>query len=198
MSVTERRAADGTAKKTRRSKKRRTVEVSDSESSSDSSSSGAESDVDGADKLALGDPNDKERVDAVQLSDVELSDAEETVEKNVGETLGNTTRQVLNEIPFTKTDLSENPRKNVNTIDLSKIESAIEEAQNKISSTESEGQLKNSYLSVLFNHYGEDINSLREAPDFTPKSLVLLANVLKDGGHMFDIDTLRTVVESEK
>ena len=50
---------------------------------------------------------------------------------------------------------------------------------------------------MLFQNYGEDINSLRNAPDFTNKSLVLLANVLKDGSKMFDVDTLKTIVESK-
>ena len=42
------------------------------------------------------------------------------------------------------------------------------------------------------------MNELRQAPDFTNKTLVMLANVLKDGGDMFDVETLKTVVEGGK
>ncbi|SCU95741.1 LANO_0E11232g1_1 [Lachancea nothofagi CBS 11611] len=197
MAVTDNNLAKVASRKTRRSKKRRTAEVSDSDSSSSSSSSDAESEKENNEGSAINGASESQPME--EHSDLEISEegVMEDIKLDDDETLGDATRQILNDIPLTSTELSENPRKNINNIDLSQIQQTLQEAQNKVSSTKDEGQLKNSYLSVVFKHYGEDVNSLREAPDFTPKSLVLLANVLKDGGHMFDIDTLRTVVESE-
>lgn len=192
MAVADHGSAKKAARKTRRSKKRRTAESSDSDSSSSSSS---ESESGQERNESVQDEKDDQPI--VDISDVELSDAEDNAIKFEEESLGEETKKQLNQIPLTITELSSKGRRNVNNIDLSKIQRTIQEAQEKIGQTKDEGQLKNAYLSVLFKHYGEDVNSLREAPDFTPKSLVLLANVLKDGGHMFDIDTLRAVVESE-
>ncbi|KAM3162800.1 Ribosome assembly protein 3 [Lachancea thermotolerans] len=191
MSLEERNPARNSGKRTRRSKKRRTAESSDSESSS-SSSSGSESEHE-QDEQNL--PNNDGQL---EISDVELSDVEEKDENTKSEVLGKETKKLLNQIPFTTTELSNGSAKNINNIDLSKIQRTIEDAQEKVSLSKDEGQLKNAYLNLLFKHYGEDVNSLREAPDFTPKSLVLIANVLKDGAHMFDIETLRTVMESEQ
>ncbi|SCU87122.1 LAME_0D08856g1_1 [Lachancea meyersii CBS 8951] len=202
MSVRSLAAGNGPSKKTRRSKKRRTAEVSDSDSSSSSSSSDSESEQPTRNSGETASGGAIKDI-AVEELDVELSDLEEdrkndVIGENEDEVLDKATRQILNDIPLTTTELSEKSRKNVNNIDLTKIQQTIQEAQERVSFSKDEGQLKNAYLSVLFKHYGEDVNSLREAQDFTPKSLVLLANVLKDGGNMFDIDTLRTVVESEQ
>ncbi|SCU93721.1 LAFA_0F17876g1_1 [Lachancea sp. 'fantastica'] len=202
MGLSNPAVATGSSKKTRRSKKRRTAEVSDSDSSSSSSSSSeSESEENGnANEIALEEDVD----DAAQLQelDVELSDAESSkfdgAALNQDENMDKATREALNDIPLTTTELSRSSYKNVNNIDLTKIQQTLQEAEKRVSSAKDQGQLKNAYLGVLFNHYGEDVNSLREAQDFTPKSLVLLANVLKDGGQIFDIDTLRAVVESEQ
>ncbi|CEP62007.1 Rsa3p LALA0_S04e05600g [Lachancea lanzarotensis] len=194
--------AKGSSKKTRRSKKRRTAEVSDSDSSS-SSFSASESESEQREN-ASGAAADGDADDAVDLEelDIELSDVETSqhdgLRQNQDESMDTATREALNGISLTTTELSRSSRKNVNNIDLAKIQLTLQEAQKKVSNAKDQGQLKNAYLGVLFNHYGEDVNSLREASDFTPKSLVLLANVLKDGGQIFDIDTLRAVVESEQ
>ncbi|CCE62363.1 hypothetical protein TPHA_0C02080 [Tetrapisispora phaffii CBS 4417] len=75
--------------------------------------------------------------------------------------------------------------------------SNIEDIKNKLDSKKADNQLKNEYLNLLFTNYGDDVNSLREAPDFSTKSLSILANVLKDGTKMFDQDTLRSILETK-
>ncbi|CUS49639.1 LAQU0S24e00936g1_1 [Lachancea quebecensis] len=192
MSLEDHNPARNSGKRTRRSKKRRTADSSDSETSSSSSSSGSESEHEQDEQ------NLQDNEGQLEISDVELSDAEDKDDNAKTEVLGKETKELLNRIPFTTTELSNGGAKNINNIDLSKIQRTIEDAQENVSLSKDEGQLKNAYLNLLFRHYGEDVNSLREAPDFTPKSLVLIANVLKDGAHMFDIDTLRTVMESEQ
>jgi ribosome assembly protein 3 len=46
----------------------------------------------------------------------------------------------------------------------------------------------------MFENYGEDINNLRNASDFNERSLSILANALKNGGNIFDEETLKAVV----
>lgn len=105
----------------------------------------------------------------IELSDAELSDLE--VED------------------ITMNDAVEDLTASTNILkDKQKIEDAL-----KLNSNE----LKKDYLSLIFQNYGDDIDKLREAPDFTAKSLSLLANVLKDGSSMFDEDTLKTIFENK-
>lgn len=179
-------------KKTRRRKKRRTQDVSDSDSSS-SSSSESEMEID---SKPLEKEGEEEDVKDVELSDVEISDSEK-VNTTVLERLDEETKTKLDEIPLTTTELSQKNQINVNNIDLKKVSDAINESKEKTASGKDRSEMKNSYLNSVFEHYGEDINSLREAPDFTNKSLVLLASVLKDGGDMFDLDTFKTIIESK-
>ncbi|CCK67939.1 Rsa3p KNAG_0A02500 [Huiozyma naganishii CBS 8797] len=192
------------SKKSRRRKKRRTADVSDS-SSSDSS-----------DQEVLDQPTEEATTDApIQVSDVELSDDDmgENAQKAATEMHDETNmREKLSGIPFTTTELSvktqytnrsgaANPELNLN-----KIKDTIAHANETLdaqlglhngSKGSLDTELKNKYLELLFENYGDDINGLKDAPDFTNKSLVLLANVLKDGSKMFDVDTLKTIVGSK-
>lgn len=184
------RASDNIAKKSRRRKKRRTTEVSDSSSSSseDESETGVGE--------ALG--------DIYTLSEDEAPN-EEVV--NAGtqdrETLSEGTKDALTRIPFTKTELTEKSQRNNddNPADLRRVAEVIEDAKQRMRETQDDliasSDLKNSYLEILFENYGDDINSLREAPDFTNNSLVMLAHVLKDGSAMFDVETFKTMLETK-
>lgn len=193
MSQGEVRAAKSATKKSRRRKKRRTVDVSDS-SDSDSSS-----DNDYA-------KEDNRSVEAVEEEDIQLTDdeaigVEVSKEKSV-EKLDDKVRDQLNTIPFTRTELTDrNDHIKGQGADLAKVKKTLEEDSKKLSSAvESQStnktntENKNAYLNMMFENYGEEINSLRNAPDFTNKSLVMLANVLKDGTSMFDVDTLKTIL----
>lgn len=203
-------APNNVAKRSNRRKKRRTVDISDS-----SSSSASEAESEGEIKI----------VSSVLNEDIELTDSDapledepsEHLEKgNVSEQLNDETRDKLNSIAFTRTEITEQnnfDQKNskANNIDLKRVNETIEEAKLKLAAladqekddvihggASSTNELKNSYLELMFENYGEDINSLRKAPDFTNKSLVMLANVLKDGAAMFDVETLKTILESKQ
>ncbi|AQZ17364.1 RSA3 (YLR221C) [Zygosaccharomyces parabailii] len=201
MVKSEIRASDNIAKKSRRRKKRRTTEVSDTSSSSE-----AEVESDAGVGAAL--------ADVYALSEDEVSDLEEVDAwvanaevNNAGiqdrETLSEDTKSALNRIPFTKTKLTEKSQRDNNDspADLERVGEAIEEAKQQMRETQEElvanSDLKNSYLELLFENFGDDINSLRSAPDFTNNSLVMLAHLLKDGAAMFDVETLKTMLETK-
>lgn len=186
-------------KKSRRRKKRRTADSSDSESSSSSSDNESIT-------IEAEDTNIKAEVSDVELSD---NDVEMGVETH-DERLSNTTKDKLLDIPFTTTDLTQRGGSSTDrkaNIDLKKVNETVQSAKlnlegtdlvkNALATDNTTKDLKNEYLELVFQNYGEDINALREAPDFTTKSLVLLANVLKDGTNMFDTDNLKTILDSK-
>lgn len=152
--------------------------------------------------------------DVYALSENEVSDLEEVDARvaNAGvndagiqdrETLSEDTKSALSRIPFVKTKLTEKSQRDSNDspADLKRVGEAIEEAKQQMRETQEElvanSDLKNSYLELLFENFGDDINSLRSAPDFTNNSLVMLAHLLKDGAAMFDVETLKTMLETK-
>lgn len=185
-------------KKSRRRKKRRTADSSDSDSSSSSDNETATMQVD-------------EPAEEVNVSDVELSDNESVRKTDTPEEiLDDSTKDKLSNIHFTTTELTQRGASTGDkkgTVDLKKVEDAITagnenvqklaSAQTSFPSGKSKAALKQQYLGVMFENYGEDINKLRQAPDFTNKSLVLLANVLKEGSNMFDTDSLEAILDSK-
>lgn len=192
-------------KKSRRRKKRRTTDISDS-SDSDSSSSSSDNDVQvNDDHDTNGINTNNEQIVDQSLSDIELSDDELPKKSQYNEELlCQDTKEKLSNIPYTITELTERSNQNHkydnHNTDLKKVGKTLKEATtniNKALNKPISADLQNEYLGMLFQNYGDDINSLRNAPDFTNKSLVLLANVLKDGSKMFDVDTLKTIVESK-
>ncbi|CAB4255172.1 similar to Saccharomyces cerevisiae YLR221C RSA3 Protein with a likely role in ribosomal maturation, required for accumulation of wild-type levels of large (60S) ribosomal subunits [Maudiozyma barnettii] len=184
-------------KKSRRRKKRRTADSSESESSSSSDNESGTLEV-------------TETPNNAEVSDVELSDNEPESKEVDEKILDNTTKDKLSDIPFTTTQLTQRGSSSGDkkgTIDMKKVGETVEAAktemvnsnliQNAINSGENSKDLKKEYLGLMFDNYGEDINALRNAPDFTNKSLVLLANVLKEGSNMFETDSLKTILESK-
>ncbi|QLL34828.1 hypothetical protein HG536_0H02030 [Torulaspora globosa] len=194
MAEGEVRAAKSAAKKSRRRKKRRTADVSDS------------SDSDSCSDNDYGRENNKS-LEEVKEEDIQLTDDEaiggpEVSKETSVEKLDDEVRDQLNAIPFTRTELTDRTDHiKGQGADLVKVKRTLEEDRKKLSSalegqrtSRTDAENKNAYLSIMFENYGEEINSLRDAPDFTNKSLVMLANVLKDGTGMFDVDTLKTIL----
>lgn len=184
-------------KKSRRRKKRRTADSSDSESSSSDNES---------DNMQI-----EETQENVEISDVELSDNEtsnnDSNKDQDKEGLDKETKEKLSDIPFTTTQLTQKGGNNADkkaNLDLKKVGETIKQANADLKNSkiiqesgDASKNLKNEYLGLMFQNYGEDINDLRNAPDFTNKSLVLLANVLKEGSNMFETDSLKTILESK-
>lgn len=171
----------------RRRKKRRTAE-SDSDSSS-SSESEHETPV-----------QDEKEPEEKEVSDVELSDAEMQDAISEKETLQVDVTQKLADIPFTTTEFTSRTARDKSVpINLGHVEENLEDAKSAMRTrlSEQENELKESYLNLMFENFGDEIHKLREAPDFNGKTINILANVLKDGTGMFDNETLKAILKSE-
>lgn len=165
-------------KKKRRQKKRRTEDFSDSSDSSEEETpvredqaAQAAGDVQDADGDVV--LSEDELEGDVVLSEDELEGASE-LQSNLH------SAEVLARLPLTKTVLNRDFK------NVSKAAVASElDTRDK--------QLKNSYLGLMFENYGNDIDKIREAADFNERSLSVLANVLKSGANIFDYSTLQAV-----
>lgn len=193
------------SKKSRRRKKRRTAQSSDSDASSSESESSAG-------ELNVSDSKDEMQLDE-ETSDVELSETE--IDRFKADTanlreLDDTTRDKLSDISLTVTDLTrrgtDQGSGSGGGVDLKKVSQVINTSRERLQSSVLAGNnpstgdansLQNEYLNLLFENYGDDITKFRDAPDFTSKSLVVLANVLKEGSNMFDTKTLKTILDSK-
>lgn len=176
-------------KKNNRRKKRRTQDISDS--SSDSENSSVENEV-------IANVEQTNEVTEPVLSDIELEKDEELSSETVNHSIPIDAIEKLNNVKLTTTELTGVNGFNLGNIDLKEVSTSLNESSEKLlEGKKDKNGLKNEYLSMLFENYGDDMNQLRNAPDFTSKSLVLLANVLKDGGNMFDLETLKTIVEDK-
>ncbi|EDO16625.1 hypothetical protein Kpol_529p5 [Vanderwaltozyma polyspora DSM 70294] len=116
----------------------------------------------------------EETVGVDKFQDIELSEEEEVSEES---------EQIVDLNEVSKIEVTEGA-KTIESVPINTVK--VEDKE-----------LKNKYLSLIFENFGDDINKLREAPDFKNKTLSLLANVLKEGSEMFDEETLRTILETK-
>ncbi|CDO96020.1 unnamed protein product [Kluyveromyces dobzhanskii CBS 2104] len=196
-------------KKKNRRKKRRTQDVSDSssDSSSDSEHSSVEENGNESKPKKQAEIVEEEEEEEVVLSDIDMDNEDNESElksngkhdRKEGGSLTPETIDRLNQVKLTTSDFTGNIGVHMGNIDLKKMSATLDESSSKLleSNKKNKSGLKNQYLSMLFESYGDDMNELRNAPDFTSKTLVMLANVLKDGGDMFDLETLKTIVEDK-
>lgn len=56
-------------------------------------------------------------------------------------------------------------------------------------------QVENEYLALMASSFANDIDELRKKPDFTDKSVVMLAKTLQSGSNMFDEDSLDALLK---
>ncbi|EHN01207.1 Rsa3p [Saccharomyces cerevisiae x Saccharomyces kudriavzevii VIN7] len=138
----------------------------------------------------------------MEVSDVELSDEEsKDLKPNFKEVIDDSTKISLSKL--TEPSRSQNKESFMNT---SKIAENIklargeynELAENFTPKGKEKSKLREQYLNLLFMNYGDDINRLRSAPDFTNKSLSILADALDEGIGMFDIGELESVLEKKE
>lgn len=157
----------------RRRKKRRTEDIS-SDLDSDSSSSSSTSQGDDAPDQQ--DSEDREDTN-ININDIDVhSDNEE-----VGGSIRNEplSREVLEK---------------VKSIKFTSIENQSQaEAQETLKKDRQ--QLDNEYLSLMASSFANDIDELRKKPDFTDKSIVMLAKTLQSGSNMFDEDSLDAILK---
>ena len=159
----------------RRRKKRRTEDFSDS-----SSSSSSLSDEDThMDESKQNDENETEA--AIETIEEPTYDAKKST---APEPLTLEQQRLLLWIILTTTG----PTQGINNRNID-----MEAAKSTINSDRE--TLENEYLKFMASSFSEDLDELRKKPDFTDKSLVLLAKTLQSGGSLFDENELKALLE---
>ncbi|PVH17300.1 uncharacterized protein CXQ87_000184 [Candidozyma duobushaemuli] len=153
--------------KNRRRKKRRTEDFS---SDSDSDSSSDNESPSEPQKTEV--PQPKADID---INDVDMESDEETP-KTANEPLSKEVSEKVRSIKFTS---------------LENQSSA--EAQETLKKDKQ--QVENEYLALMASSFANDIDELRKKPDFTDKSVVMLAKTLQSGSNMFDEDSLDALLK---
>ncbi|KAG7193110.1 ribosome assembly protein 3 [Scheffersomyces spartinae] len=159
---------------------------SDSESSSSSSDSNSDSEVDEDHKLQSNIQKGNEIVEDIQIdADVDLEEQPPQIKGLAPEPLDAEQISQVQQIKLTTTKLSAVSANKVSSGELEQIEGTLKKDRE---------QLNQAFLLLMAGQYANDMDALRKRPDFTDKSLVILAKTLQSGANMFDEETLRTVL----
>lgn len=165
----------GNAKNSRRRRKKRRTEdfSSDSDSSSSSSSSDEQEEETAEVKV-----NTKVMIDDIDIeSDNEDKDKE--LRNNYSQLIPNETREQINKIKFTK-----------------RSDEDKDSEHEKTSIKKAREQLDQEFLGLMASKFSEDLDELRKKPDFTDKSLIMLAKTLQSSSNIFDRDSLEALLEN--
>ncbi|RLV94395.1 Ribosome assembly protein 3 [Spathaspora sp. JA1] len=178
-------AASTNKKVNRRSRKKRRTE--DFSSDSESSSSSSESEPETEEQTKQDNTTPKETQSNINIDDIEIdSDNEQKPSHRAPEKLSLNQKQQLNNIPFVTTPISNLTTNSTNSIpNINQISSNIDEQKKN---------LQNQYLKLMASEFSDDLDELRKKPDFTDKSLVILAKTLQSGANMFDPEVLANVL----
>lgn len=160
----------------RRRKKRRTEDFSSDSSSSDSEAeqvadSGDADAKESAVKESISEPE-------VNIDDIDIDSDTEKAADPVDNTLPEETKEQLAKVNFTVTD----------GLPLNDAKLAVSKGR---------AQLENEYLAFMASTFANDLDELRKKPDFTDKSIVMLAKTLQSGANMFDDETLEALLNAE-
>lgn len=172
----------------RRRKKRRTEDFSsDSESSSSSSSSDEEQEK----VTETITPNKQTNIQNknVNIDGINIdSDDEDEIKLINGDEINQQTNQLLS---------IETQKKigNIKFTSISDTNKSLDEVKETVKKERS--QLEQEYLGLMAGSFSEDLDELRKKPDFTDKSLILLAKVLQSGSQIFDNDALDALVKAQ-
>lgn len=170
----------------RRRKKRRTEDFS---SDSESSSSSDESMADTTEEA-----KPIKETKGINIDDIDIVSDEEGEANSQNkqtqlrpEPLTNETHEKLSNIKLTTTKLTSVGANSKNSnIDINQVKKVL---------SKDKDQLNNEYLMLMASSFSNDLDELRKKPDFTDKSLVMLAKTLQSGSNMFDEDTLNAILE---
>lgn len=163
----------------RRRKKRRTEDFSsDSSSSSSSEESAAEEETTQIEVV---------KQDDINIDNIDINSDDES-KKLAPEPLNNSVHKKLANVKLTTTTLSTSSGFGKN------LHSLANSSQIKESLEKDSAKLNNDYLMMMATEFSNDIDELRKKPDFTDKSIVLLAKSLQSGSNMFDKETLSAVM----
>lgn len=176
---------DKTQKNRRRRKKRRTEDFSsDSDSSSSSSCDESMTEASTTNDVLKQDKIEQEVTETIDI-DIDSLDHELTA-KFVPENLSAASKLKLAQVPVTTSSISNaNSVGKVNPTNPQEVKATIENDR---------ANLNSEYLKLFASEFNEDIDKLRKKPDFTDKSLVILAKALQSGSNIFDEDTLNALL----
>lgn len=180
-------------KKNRRSRKKRRTEdfSSDSSDSSDSDSS-SHTQEESIEETKIEKPSvlnqSAPKHASLNLDDIDVLSDDEGSKHTAIEAISDETKEKLYRINLTTTVLS-------NTTGFGGIQMKdVDSKQVKETIAKDKAQLNNEYLMLMASTFGNDLDELRKKPDFTQKSLVILAKALQSGSNMFDEDTLSAIL----
>lgn len=151
----------------RRKKKRRTEDFSSDSDSDSSDSSSTETEP----APVVEAPVEK----AINIDDVDI-DSDSEKPHNTEEPLSLEAQKQVKSIKFTTTE-----------------NQALAEAQETI--RKDRQQLESEFLGLMATGFAGDLDELRKKPDFTEKSIVMLAKTLQSGSNMFDDETLDALLK---
>lgn len=180
-------------KKNRRSRKKRRTEdfSSDSSDSSDSESSSHTQEENIEEVIEKKAPIAKQPVRShasLNLDDIDVLSDDEESKTSTLQAISEDTHKKLRQINLTTTMLSNTTGfggSQMKNLDTSQVKETI---------SKDKTQLNNEYLMLMASTFGNDLDELRKKPDFTQKSLVILAKALQSGANMFDEDTLNAIL----
>lgn len=158
----------------RRRKKRRTEDFSSDSSSSDSESEQVVHSKD-QDSPAIKTTDDVKEAE-VNIDDIDMESDTEKEPAVTEETLLEETQKQLAKIKFTTTE-------------------NLPHNEAKVAVSKGRQQLENEYLAFMASNFANDLDELRKKPDFTEKSIVMLAKTLQSGSNMFDDETLDALLK---
>lgn len=162
-----------TQNRNRRRKKRRTEDFS---SDSDSLSDSDNEQVQKPEQEQEQEQEQPQPQAQVNIDDIDIESDSEKPVQNSNDPLLEETKQQLQKVKFTNTE----------NLPLSEAKQAV---------SKDRAQLENEYLAFMAGEFAEDLDELRKKPDFTEKSIVMLAKTLQSGANMFDDETLEALLK---
>lgn len=166
-------AAPLTAQKQSRRRKKRRTQDSSSESSSDSSDH-SESEVESKQLHPASETVTAKKPD-FDIDDIDIESDQEKEDVNDENIISETTLKQMDAVKFTTTE-----------------NLPLEEARDQIKRDRLE--LENEFLAQMATTFANELDELRQKPDFSDKSIVLLAKTLQSGSNMFDEETLEALL----
>lgn len=163
--------------KNRRRKKRRTEDFS-SDSDSLDSDSGSRSASKQPEEAAQQSSLPKE---AININDIDIQSDPEIDSGFAHDTTENTfipaeIKKKLDSVQFTSTE-------------------GVTPAEASDTLARDRKELESEFLAYMTTTFADDLDELRKKPDFTEKSLVILAKTLQSGSNMFDTGTLLALLD---
>lgn len=114
-----------------------------------------------------------------------INEKEILLDENLEKQIPIETLKKFNEIEYFNSKNNSDSKENVQTVENDGIESL----------TNSNEHLLDDYLKSMTNEFQDNVEELRKVPDFTGKSILILAKTLTSGINIFDSKTLDAILD---